>query len=92
MLENIKKVFSYIIMLTHKSLSFLKPAQQAKVIGFSEEDIPTKILEMGIVPGVFVKLKRQAPWNGPLFIEYGKEKSTVMLRKEEADCILIEMQ
>ncbi|WP_295841252.1 FeoA family protein [uncultured Apibacter sp.] len=79
-------------MLTNKSLSFLKPTQEAKVIGFSEDNIPTKILEMGIVPGVFVKVKRQAPWNGPLFIEYGKEKSTIMLRKEEADCILIEMQ
>ncbi len=79
-------------MLTQLSLSILKPTQKAKVVGFAEENIPTKILEMGIVPGVSVKLKRQAPWNGPLYLEYGKEKSTIMLRKEEARNILIELE
>ncbi|MGM5631880.1 FeoA family protein [Apibacter raozihei] len=78
-------------MLSSVSLSILKPTQSAKVIGFSEEEVPAKILEMGIVPGVVVKLKRQAPWNGPLYLEYGKEKSTIMLRKEEAKSILIEL-
>ena len=80
------------MLTTDISLSILKPAQKAKVIGFTEENIPTKILEMGIVPGVSVKLKRQAPWNGPLYLEYGKEKSTIMLRKEEANYILIELE
>lgn len=74
------------------SLSELKPTQMAKVIGFTEDIIPNKILEMGIVPGVSVRLKRKAPWNGPLFLEYGKEKSAVMLRKEEANCILIKLE
>ncbi|TWP24038.1 ferrous iron transport protein A [Apibacter muscae] len=75
-----------------QSLSLLKPSEKAIVIGFSEEDIPAKILEMGIVPGVSISLIRKAPWNGPLYIEYGNEKSIIMLRKEEAKCILIEVK
>jgi len=78
--------------MIYHSLSKLKPSQKARVVGFSEEDIPNKILEMGIVPGVSVQLKQQAPLGGPLYVEYGKEKSTIMLRRSEAGHILIEFE
>lgn len=74
------------------SLSDLKRRQTAKVVGFSEEIIPNKILEMGLVPGVSVSIKHQAPFKGPICIEYGKEKSNIMLRVDEAQSILIELE
>ncbi|MDR3272805.1 MAG: ferrous iron transport protein A [Flavobacteriaceae bacterium] len=78
--------------MIYHSLSRLKPAQKARVVGFSEDDVPNKILEMGIVPGVSIQLKQQAPLDGPMYVEYGKEKSTVMLRRSEASHILVEVE
>jgi len=53
--------------------------------------MPTKILEMGLLPETSFKVLYQAPFKGPLYIEYGSEKTRVALREEEAKFIKVEV-
>ncbi len=64
-----------------------------KIIGFDNESLsmPTKILEMGLLPDTIFKVLYQAPFNGPLYIEYGEERSKLALRVEEARFIEVEV-
>lgn len=56
-----------------------------KIRGFNDElKMPTKILEMGLLPDTVFKILYQAPFEGPLYIEYGVEHSRLALRVEEA--------
>ena len=52
--------------------------------------MPNKIIEMGLLPETSFVILHQAPFNGPLYIEYGKEKTRVALREEEARYIFVE--
>ena len=52
--------------------------------------MPTKILEMGLLPETTFVILYQAPFSGPLYIEYGNERTRVALREEEARYILVE--
>ena len=54
--------------------------------------MPTKILEMGLLPETIFQVLYQAPFGGPLYIEYGSEKTRVALREEEAEFINVELQ
>ena len=56
----------------------------------SDTNMPSKILEMGLLPGTKFQLLYQAPFNGPLYVEYGDDKSRVALRPEEAAYVLVE--
>ena len=53
--------------------------------------MPTKILEMGLLPETIFQVLYQAPFGGPLYIEYGSEKTRVALREEEAEFINVEV-
>jgi ferrous iron transport protein A len=52
--------------------------------------MPNKIIEMGLLPDTLFKILYQAPFNGPLYIEFGEEKSRIALRVEEAQFIIVE--
>ena len=52
--------------------------------------VPTKIIEMGLLPDTEFQILYQAPFGGPLYIEFGTEKNRVALRTEEAAFILVE--
>ncbi|MGC4129418.1 MAG: FeoA family protein [Bergeyella sp.] len=56
------------------------------------EDLPSKIPEMGLLPETPFVILYQAPFSGPLYIEFGQEKSRIALRPEEAEYILVEQQ
>jgi Fe2+ transport system protein FeoA len=43
---------------TIHNLSELKPGQSAVIEGFDEDKVPIKILEMGLLPGNTVLVKR----------------------------------
>lgn len=59
--------------------------------GYDEaSSMPTKIIEMGLLPETEFKILYQAPFSGPMYIEFGIEKSRVALREEEAEFILVE--
>lgn len=55
-----------------------------------ESKIPNKIIEMGLLPNTEFKILHRAPLEGPLYVEYGWEKTRVALRVEEAKFILVE--
>ncbi len=53
-------------------------------------DMPVKIIEMGLLPHTTFRILYQAPFGGPLYVEFGEEKSRIALRREEADFITVE--
>lgn len=65
---------------------------KGKICGYENEmlKMPTKIIEMGLLPDTEFKILYQAPFNGPLYVEFGAEKSRIALRQEEARFIIVE--
>lgn len=63
-----------------------------KIAGYDNEHLkmPTKIIEMGLLPETEFKILYQAPFKGPLYIEFGEEKSRIALREEEAKYIFVD--
>ncbi len=61
-------------------------------MGYENENLlmPNKIIEMGLLPQTLFKILYQAPFRGPLYIEFGDEKSRIALREEEARFIIVE--
>ena len=66
--------------------------KSGKVSGYANDDadIPGKIIELGLLPETEFKILYQAPFQGPLYIEFGIEKSRIALRQEEAQFIVVE--
>lgn len=66
--------------------------KSGKILGYENEDLkmPNKIIEMGLLPETTFKILYQAPFNGPLYIEFGDEKSRIALRHQEAGFIIVE--
>lgn len=56
----------------------------------NEMELPNKIIEMGLLPNVSFQILFQAPFQGPLYVEFGEEKTKIALRKEEAEFIVVE--
>ncbi|MFY1048103.1 FeoA family protein [Chryseobacterium sp. GP-SGM7] len=63
-----------------------------KIVGYDNDNLkmPTKIIEMGLLPETLFKILYQAPFKGPLYVEFGEERSRIALRKEEGDFIIVE--
>mgnify|MGYP000473367782 CR=1 FL=1 len=63
-----------------------------KITGYDNDELlmPNKIIEMGLLPGTDFKILYQAPFRGPLYIEFGEEKSRIALREEEARYIFVQ--
>lgn len=63
-----------------------------KILGYENDNLgmPNKIIEMGLLPETVFKVLYQAPFRGPLYIEFGDEKSRIALREEEARFIIVE--
>ena len=61
-------------------------------MGYANDDLrmPNKIIEMGLLPEPVFKILYQAPFSGPMYIEFGVEKSRIALREEEAQFIIVE--
>ena len=45
---------------------------------------------MGLLPNTAFRILYQAPFGGPLYIEFGQEKSRIALRKTEAEFIIVQ--
>lgn len=65
---------------------------KGKICGYDNDHLqmPNKIIEMGLLPETSFVILHQAPFRGPLYIEYGEEKTRVALREEEARYIFVE--
>lgn len=66
--------------------------KSGKILGYENDELemPNKIIEMGLLPETIFKVLYQAPFSGPLYIEFGDEKSRIALREEEARFIIVE--
>ncbi len=73
-----------------KSISHLKKGEAATITGYVSNEVPLKVYEMGLLPGVVFTVKQQLPFNGPICISIEGNPNFVALRKAEADLILIE--
>lgn len=73
-----------------KSISQLRKGETATIIGYMEGEIPLKIYEMGLLPGVILTVKQRLPLNGPVCLQLNGNPNGVALRKVEADLILTE--
>lgn len=70
------------------TLDLLTLGEKAKVKGIAKESkVKRKLLDMGVTPGVEVKIVGKAPMGDPINIEVRGYKLT--LRKSEAKDILI---
>lgn len=74
------------------TLSSFPKNKIGKIVDYDNDNLkmPTKIIEMGLLPETLFKILYQAPFNGPLYVEFGEEKSRIALRKEEGDFIIVE--
>lgn len=78
------------VNISNKLSSFPKNTF-GKILGYENEHLkmPNKIIEMGLLPETSFKILYQAPFRGPLYVEFGEEKSRIALREEEARFIIV---
>ena len=74
------------------AFSNLKPGDKGHVLGYSEGNTPyrSKLLAMGLVPGVPFLVVRNAPLGDPVEIQVNGFH--LSLRKQEADLLRIEKE
>ncbi|MFN8416897.1 MAG: FeoA family protein [Cytophagaceae bacterium] len=70
-----------------KTVSDLNIGERGVIVGFSEEELSLKLLEMGCLPGCEVELDSKAPLGDPICIKVCGYHLT--MRKEEASTILL---
>lgn len=75
----------------HKLSGFPKN-KMGKILGYDNDHLkmPNKIIEMGLLPETSFRILYQAPFSGPMYVEFGEEKSRIALREEEGDFIIVE--
>lgn len=70
-----------------RNVSEMKPGEVGIIVGFTDEYLSVKLMEMGCLPGVPVRFNFRAPFGDPVCISVsGYELS---LRMEEAATISI---
>ncbi len=61
------------------------------IVGYKNDGLkmPGKVMEIGLLPDTKFTILHQAPFRGPLYVEYGEERTRVALREEEAAFITV---
>ncbi|WP_034752145.1 FeoA family protein [Chryseobacterium daeguense] len=74
------------------TLSRFPKNKTGKILGYDNDHLrmPNKIIEMGLLPETSFRILYQAPFNGPMYVEFGDEKSRIALREEEGNFIIVE--
>jgi ferrous iron transport protein A len=72
------------------TLADLKIGEKAGIIGFTDEILSLKLLEMGCLPGTEVELTHLAPFGDPIAVKVSGY--TLSMRKEEAATIQVKKQ
>lgn len=68
----------------------LDKGDHAFIVGFTTNEIPIKLYDMGLIPGSKFMVYKKAPFNGPVCISLGIEECLVALRSNEANIVLVE--
>lgn len=71
-----------------KNVAALKPGQKATICCLKDDELSTKLTEMGCLPGIEIEVERPAPLGDPIRIKLGDQYS-LSLRKDEASLIMI---
>jgi len=83
-------LFSIFKRTMHTTLSKLPPGIDARVLVINGEDvISRRLMEMGMVPGVSVRLIKSAPFGDP--IEVRILGYNLAIRRNEADSVEVEL-
>ncbi len=73
------------MVANNKTVADMIPGETAIIVGFSDEEIAVKLLEMGFLPGTAVRFNFTAPFGDPVCVSVsGYDLS---LRKDEA-CVI----
>jgi ferrous iron transport protein A len=81
----------YICMINRtmiKRLTELQPGQTGIIQSFEETELTIKLMEMGCVPGEYVKIDKIAPLGDPISIQVAGYH--LSLRLNEAEHIIVE--
>ena len=70
------------------TLADIPVLHKATILDFTDENMPVKLLEMGLLPGNEVLIKGQAAFNGALHLQVGTY--SLALRLDEAAFILVD--
>lgn len=71
------------------SLDQIQPGQKAIVRSFTNDELSTRLIDMGCLPGELVTVSRKAPLGCPYIIAVGG--SEISIRKQEASAIEVEL-
>ena len=72
------------------NLAELKIGEKGEIVGFTDELLSLKLLEMGCLPGTEVVLTHLAPFGDPIAIRVSGSY-TLSMRREEAETMLIKL-
>ncbi len=65
----------------------LKPGMKGTIYYFSDEQVGSRLLTMGILPGSNIEVVRKAPLGGGIFVKV--DGNYLALRKQEAASIIL---
>lgn len=77
--------------MQEKTLFDLRKGEIGIIKKFNDGELPSKLYEIGILPGTKVEIKYSGPFKDPICICFGKNETKLALRKREAKSILIEI-
>jgi len=72
------------------TLALLEVGEKARISALDSESLPSKFLEMGLLPGNVVEVKHKAPFNGPIGLHVHSSNALVAIRRSEAAQVLVE--
>ena len=70
------------------NLADLKIGEKGEIVGFTDDSLSLKLLEMGCLPGTEIVLTHLAPFGDPIAIRVSGSY-TLSMRREEAETMLI---
>lgn len=70
-----------------KTVADLKIGERGVIVGFSDELLSLKLLEMGCLPGTQVTMTHIAPFGDPIAVKVSG--NVLSMRKDEASTIII---
>lgn len=73
--------------MAQKTLASLKIGEKGVIIGFTDEVLSLKLLEMGVLPGTEITISQVAPLGDPIAIKLSDY--LLALRKDEAATIIV---
>ena len=70
------------------NLTDINPGEVAQIVGFSDEaKMTSRLVEMGLIPGVSLRMVKAAPFNGP--VEVKVREYYVSIRRTDAQQIFV---